>query len=545
MAAPAQASPNIQSVSRKAPTSEQTGADELTWLLTFTESVTHVHATDFVVSGTTAALRLTPVAPDAEACSTEWDATLSGGDLAGLNETVTLTPADFREDLHDMCTGSDEPCIWGCQGDGERMTHPGPVGTNDNTFVVSNEPAPPATPVMSFASASATAGEGSGTLNVTVKLSPAPASNLTVSYSLSGTAVGGGSDYSISGMTSNMGTVVVASDATSATIPVAITDDSLEESDESVVLTLTDGSGYTVGSPSVHTLTIIDDDGGGVGDDDEPDDGPSSCTLAAPYWSGPTGGFTVRPAPGRTAVSVTCGRSTTEYMAEGGLVTRLVRSTCPGGLRLTGAAPGGWYWQHGERNAAAAPFVCSEALGGPRAAVPGGVEAEVTDNGTWFRHDTARLVGIVPHLAENECSEYVTPYWQGDEGVVVRPAEGRTSVRVRVHCGRTYSTMTLSAGTDGIIAELVRKGYCSDDASKPKKGRLTVTGAAPGGWYWISGYRNAAVAPLMCAHLLGGPVAVNPGGVTSRATDDGTYFSHDTSRLIGVVPHIASDRDDR
>ena len=290
------------------------------------------------------------------------------------------------------------------------------------------------------------------------------------------------------------------------------------------------------------------DDGGGGDEDDggggDEDDEPSSCTLVAPYWSGPSGGFTVMPAPDRTSVTVTCGGTTTEYPAEDGLVTRLLGSTCSGsGLRLTGAAPGGWYWQHGEQNAAVAPFVCSEALGGPRAVVPGGVTADVTDNGTWFRHDTERLVGIVPHLAGNECSEYVTPYWQGEGGVVIRPAEGRP-VRVRVQCGTTYSTMAPAPGGDGLVVELVRKSYCTDHEGNPKQGRLTVTGADPGGWYWISGERNAAVGPLVCADLLDGPAAVDPGGVTSQSTDDGTYFSHDTEKLIGVVPHVAADRDD-
>ena len=232
-------------------------------------------------------------------------------------------------------------------------------------------------------------------------------------------------------------------------------------------------------------------------------------------------------------------------MAENGLVTRLVRSTCRRtGLQLEGAAPGGWYWQHGDRNAAAAPLVCSEALGGPGAVVPGGVTADATDDGTLFRHDTARLIGIVPHLEGNECSEYVTPYWQGDGGIVVRPEEGRQTVRVKVQCGRTYSTMTPSAGDDGVIKELVRKSYCTDDEGEPKQGRLTVTGAAPGGWYWISGERNAAAAPLMCADLLGGPAAVDPGGVFSRATEDGTYFKHNTDKLIGVVPHLAPNTEE-
>ena len=277
----------------------------------------------------------------------------------------------------------------------------------------------------------------------------------------------------------------------------------------------------------------------------EPQPPESDCTLVAPHWSGPTGGFTVRPEAGRTSVSLTCGGRTTEYSAEDGLVTRLVESSCRGdGLQLTGAAPGGWYWQHGDRNAAVAPLVCSEALGGTPAAVPGGVTAEATDQGTLIRHDTARLIGIVPHLAGNDCDEYVTPYWQGDGGVVVRPAEGRETVRVRVQCGRTSSTMTPSAGEDGVIAELVEKSYCTDDEGTPKQGRLTVTGAAPGGWYWIRGEANAAVAPLMCADLLGGPGAVDPGGVLSRATEDGTYFEHDVNSLIGVVPHLGPNAED-
>ena len=121
----AQASPNIETVLRKAPTSEHTDADTLTWLLTFTEPVTNVDPTDFVVSGTTATLAMQPLALDEEGCSRQWDAALSGGDLTDLNGMVTLTVSEDQE-------------IWGCLGDGEVMTHPGPNDTNDNTFVVAN-----------------------------------------------------------------------------------------------------------------------------------------------------------------------------------------------------------------------------------------------------------------------------------------------------------------------------------------------------------------------------------------------------------------------
>ncbi len=113
-----------------------------------------------------------------------------------------------------------------------------------------------AAPTVSFASSSSSAGEGAGTRNVTVSLSPAPTAAITVNYTVGGTATAG-SDFSIGGS----GTLSVASGAATAAIPVAITDDAADEDNETVVLTLTTGSGYTVGSRNSHTLTIADDDG--------------------------------------------------------------------------------------------------------------------------------------------------------------------------------------------------------------------------------------------------------------------------------------------
>ena len=424
--------------------------------------------------------------------------------------------------------------------------------TKDYTVTVTRE-APPATPTVRLSADPNPVPEGSP-VTVTATLSSAATSSVDIPLTLT-------DDTAEPEDHGPLASITIAANSTSGTGTIATNQDADAEDETFTVALGVLPSSVAAGTPSSVRVRIRDDDddddddgdgdgspppggGGGPPPGDDDDDAPSTCTLVAPYWSGPTGGFTVRPASGRTSVSVTCGESTTEYSAENGLVTRLVRSSCPGGLRLEGAAPGGWYWQHGERNAAAAPFVCSEALGGPRAVVPGGVVADATDDATFFKHDTARLVGIVPHLAGNECSEYVSPYWQGDGGVVLRPAEGRSTAKVSVRCGGTWSTITMSPGADGVAAELVRKDYCTDDEGEPRQGRLTVTDAAPGGWYWIDGERNAAVAPLMCADLLGGPAAVDPGGVFSQTTEDGTYFSHDVERLIGVVPHVASDRDE-
>lgn len=273
LATVAHASPNIHHVERKSPTTEETSADTLTWLITFSEAVEHapnpnpVDPTDFVVTGTTATLSLVPLAVDGEGCSVTWDATLSGGDLATLNGTVTISPAASVD-------------IWGCLGDGEEMTHPEPRYTNENTFILTNQGGtPPPEPTVTFAAPAASAAEDGGTHKATVNLSLASASAVTLHYNVTGTAVAG-SDYSITGMTNGSGTLNVPSLATTADIPVAVTDDSDDEDDETVVLTLVDGSGYAVGGASAHTLTIADndetDDGDGNDGDDNDGDGNDS-----------------------------------------------------------------------------------------------------------------------------------------------------------------------------------------------------------------------------------------------------------------------------
>ena len=110
------------------------------------------------------------------------------------------------------------------------------------------------TPAASFASASQSAGEGSGTHDVEVRLDKAPLADIMLAYTVSGTATSG-SDY-----TALSGTVAVPRGATTATIPVTILDDGVQDRGETVVLTLAAGEGYRVGSPGTHTLTIIDDD---------------------------------------------------------------------------------------------------------------------------------------------------------------------------------------------------------------------------------------------------------------------------------------------
>ena len=110
-------------------------------------------------------------------------------------------------------------------------------------------------PVVSFATGSHTAFEGAGTHDVGVTLNPAPPSDITLAYTVSGTAASG-SDFTIA----SSGTLTVPRGTTTATIPVTIVDDSVKEDSETVVLTLIDGAGYSVDG-STYTLTIADNEG--------------------------------------------------------------------------------------------------------------------------------------------------------------------------------------------------------------------------------------------------------------------------------------------
>ena len=122
-----------------------------------------------------------------------------------------------------------------------------------------NDDPQPKTPVVRFASATSNADEDDGTVNVRVNLNPPPTAVITLRYTVGGTATAGSRhDFTIT----HSGSVLGAAKAAHVDIPVAVRDDPDDESPETVVLTLIDGLGYTVGSASTHTLTINDNDDG-------------------------------------------------------------------------------------------------------------------------------------------------------------------------------------------------------------------------------------------------------------------------------------------
>ena len=111
--------PTVTSIVRQTPTSSPTNADSLTWRVTFSEAVSNVDTADFAVSGTTATLSVSAVSGVTGA----YDVTASGGNLAGVTATVTLSIATGH-DIQDAASNA--------------LTNTTPTGANDNSYVVDN-----------------------------------------------------------------------------------------------------------------------------------------------------------------------------------------------------------------------------------------------------------------------------------------------------------------------------------------------------------------------------------------------------------------------
>lgn len=108
-------------------------------------------------------------------------------------------------------------------------------------------------PTVSFATAAQSSSTESGTMTIAVQLSSPSSFDVTVPFTTSGTA--GGSDFAISASP-----LVIPAGSTTGSITITITADTIDESDETVVVALGAPSNATMGAITQHTATIVDDD---------------------------------------------------------------------------------------------------------------------------------------------------------------------------------------------------------------------------------------------------------------------------------------------
>ncbi len=122
-------------------------------------------------------------------------------------------------------------------------------GGNDTNWQFGN-------PTVSFQLSSLTKSETSGSASLVINLSGSSLLNITVPYSISGTATGTGTDYTLftpSPIRLNAG-------ETSTGIIILFNNDSTVESDETIVFTLGTPTNGTLGSTGTLTLTLTSDD---------------------------------------------------------------------------------------------------------------------------------------------------------------------------------------------------------------------------------------------------------------------------------------------
>ena len=151
---------------------------------------------------------------------------------------------------------------------------------------------PPADPAVTITRTSASMVTEGASATFRVSASPAPSANLAVSLTVTDAP---GANFVASGNES--ATVTIAAGTTSATFTLPTVADGTAEPGGLVKVTVTDGSGYTVGAPAAAAVTVSDDDGGA----DPPADPVVTIarTSAATLVEGGSATFTVSadPAP--------------------------------------------------------------------------------------------------------------------------------------------------------------------------------------------------------------------------------------------------------
>ena len=127
---PADLVPTVTSIVQRR--TSPTQADTLIWRVTFSEAMQNVDTADFSVAGTTATLAVSAVS----GVTGTYDVTASGGDLTGLNATVTLS-FTATQNIQDTSSNA--------------LSDTTPTGTNEAIYVVDNTP-----PTLTSATVNAT-----------------------------------------------------------------------------------------------------------------------------------------------------------------------------------------------------------------------------------------------------------------------------------------------------------------------------------------------------------------------------------------------------
>jgi autotransporter-associated beta strand protein len=129
--------------------------------------------------------------------------------------------------------------------------------TSTHTFTITDDD----TPAITLTAPDAIANEAGDTGTFTFSRNGVTTSALTVNFTRSGSATtGAGNSTDDFTNVITPGTVTFGIGEATKTVTVTPLQNTANEANETVILTLNTGSGYTIGSPSTATVTIEDDD---------------------------------------------------------------------------------------------------------------------------------------------------------------------------------------------------------------------------------------------------------------------------------------------
>ncbi len=177
-----------------------------------------------------------------------------GVDYTLANGTLTFTPGDTSENvsatiINDSWDENNETII-------VTLSNPSNASLGGNTAHTYTIQDNDSAPTVAFSAASSNGSESATPANMAVTLSGASGLTVTVDYSVTGgTADGGGVDYTLAN-----GTLTFTPGDTSENVSATIVNDSWDEDDETIIVTLANPSNASLGGNTAHTYTIQDND---------------------------------------------------------------------------------------------------------------------------------------------------------------------------------------------------------------------------------------------------------------------------------------------
>ena len=208
----------------------ETGSGTGQFTVTRTGSTSQSLVVNFTVSGTATS--------GSDYTSLGTAITIAAGQSTG---TLTVTPNDDS-----TIESSETVIVTLASGSGYNLG-----STTSDTVTISDND----TPVITIGATDPTAAEaGPGTGQFTITRTGSTTASLVVNFSLSGTATSG-NDFTSLGTS-----LTIAAGQATGTLTVTPVNDTQIESNETVIVTLSTGSGYALGSTTSDTVTIEDDD---------------------------------------------------------------------------------------------------------------------------------------------------------------------------------------------------------------------------------------------------------------------------------------------